>query len=92
METNNLHITYVDEELRCLLGQIANKWTWLVMDLLEQGPRRFTSLRRQIGDVSQKMLTQTLRDLERNGRAADGIRTNSAPRRVHADTAWPHAL
>jgi DNA-binding HxlR family transcriptional regulator len=67
METNNLHIVYVDEELRCLLDQIADKWTLLVMGLLEQGSKRFTSLRRDLGDVSQKMLTQTLRELERNG-------------------------
>ena len=37
------------------------------MALLEPGPQRFTALRRGLGKVSQKMLTQTLRGLERNG-------------------------
>ena len=37
------------------------------MALLEHGPQRFTALRRVIGEVSRKMLTQTLRGLERNG-------------------------
>lgn len=67
METKKPLAICVDEEVRCLLDQIADKWTLLVMGLLEQGPKRFTSLRREIGNVSQKMLTQTLRQLERNG-------------------------
>jgi len=49
------------------LDRIANKWTTLIFGLLEGGPRRFSDLRRGIGGISQKMLTQTLRDLERDG-------------------------
>ena len=65
METNIP--STVDDEVRCLLHQIADKWTVLVMALLEQRPQRFTALRRGIGEVSQKMLTQTLREMERDG-------------------------
>lgn len=52
---------------RAVLDMIANKWTVLVLCALEDGPTRFTHLQRRIGGVSQKMLTQTLREMERNG-------------------------
>ncbi len=50
-----------------VLELIANKWTALVIYSLGQGPMRHSALRRRIGGISQKMLTQTLRNLERNG-------------------------
>ena len=54
---------------RALLDRIADKWTALIVGTLSAagGPVRFTELRREIGGISQKMLTQTLRDLERDG-------------------------
>jgi len=54
---------------RELLDRIANKWTALIIGILghTDGPVRFGDLRRQINGISQKMLTQTLRDLERDG-------------------------
>jgi DNA-binding HxlR family transcriptional regulator len=52
---------------RTVLETIADKWATLIIDLLRGGPRRFGALRRAIGGISQKMLTQTLRDLERDG-------------------------
>jgi DNA-binding HxlR family transcriptional regulator len=52
---------------RSLLDTIADRWTTLVIDLLGRGPLRFGALRRSIGGISQKMLTQTLRNLERDG-------------------------
>jgi hypothetical protein len=45
---------------------VAEKWTLLVLVALEPGPRRFGALLRQVEGVSQKMLTQTLRALERD--------------------------
>jgi DNA-binding HxlR family transcriptional regulator len=51
-----------------VLTRIADKWTMLVITLLaEEQKLRFSELRRQIEGVSQKMLTQTLRGLERDG-------------------------
>ncbi len=50
-----------------VLEVIANRWTALVIYALAPGRRRFSELERQIGGVSQKMLTQTLRRLERDG-------------------------
>ncbi|MEU8239035.1 helix-turn-helix domain-containing protein [Actinoplanes missouriensis] len=53
---------------RDVLDQIGSKWAVLVMgELGRQGARRFTQLRRQLGGISEKMLTQTLRTLERDG-------------------------
>lgn len=52
---------------RALLARVAEKWTLLVLVALEDGPTRFGALRRRVEGVSQKMLTQTLRGLERDG-------------------------
>ena len=52
---------------RLVLNRIADKWTVLVVSSLELGTKRFSTLQREIGGVSQKMLTQTLRGLERDG-------------------------
>ncbi len=52
---------------RRVLALIADKWTMLILPALLQGPRRNNELMRAVGGVSQKMLTQTLRELERNG-------------------------
>jgi DNA-binding HxlR family transcriptional regulator len=52
---------------RRLLDRISDKWATLVLAALEQGPQRYSQLARTIAGVSQKMLTQTLRTLERDG-------------------------
>lgn len=52
---------------REMLGRVADQWTLLVIDVLESGERRFGQLRQAIPGVSQKMLTKTLRQLERDG-------------------------
>ena len=50
-----------------MLGRVADKWTLLVIEELGSGQLRFTRLRERLGGVSQKMLTKTLRQLERDG-------------------------
>ncbi|MCI5043788.1 MAG: helix-turn-helix transcriptional regulator [Aquisalinus sp.] len=52
---------------RPLMARIGDKWATLVIVALAGGPHRFGQLRRQLQGVSQKMLTQTLRNLERDG-------------------------
>jgi DNA-binding HxlR family transcriptional regulator len=52
---------------RHALDRIADKWTVLVVGMLEQRPHRFGELRKGIDGISQKMLTQTLRSLELDG-------------------------
>jgi DNA-binding HxlR family transcriptional regulator len=51
-----------------LIGCVADKWTMLILELLtEKGTLRFTQLGKHLGVISQKMLTQTLRQMERDG-------------------------
>jgi DNA-binding HxlR family transcriptional regulator len=52
---------------RLVLERIADKWTALVIQILARGTMRYAELQRAIGGISQKMLTQTLRSLERDG-------------------------
>ncbi|SPF80127.1 winged helix-turn-helix transcriptional regulator [Pseudoprimorskyibacter insulae] len=53
--------------IRDVLDRVAQKWTLLILIALERGPQRFSALQRQVGDISKRMLTQTLRQLERDG-------------------------
>ena len=52
---------------RRLLDRIGDRWTVLVVGALDRGPRRFTEIATEVDGISQKMLTQTLRSLERDG-------------------------
>ena len=49
------------------LDRIGDKWASLIIGLLDDGTMRFSDLQRAIGGITQKMLTQTLRSLERDG-------------------------
>lgn len=53
--------------IRGVLDKLGDKWSMLVILELSGGEQRFSQLRRHIGDISQKMLTQTLRILQRDG-------------------------
>lgn len=52
---------------RLLLDEIADKWTVLILAALKNEPLRFNAIKRSLEGISQKVLTQTLRRLERNG-------------------------
>src|SRR5690242_6151863 len=54
-------------EVRHILDRIGDKWSLLVISLLGSGTHRFSDLRRAIDQISQRMLTLTLRQLERDG-------------------------
>lgn len=56
-----------DCEVRQILDRIAGKWSLLTIALLDGGPRRFSELQRLIEGISQRMLSVTLRQLERDG-------------------------
>jgi DNA-binding HxlR family transcriptional regulator len=64
-----------------LLSRIGDKWTVLVVSTLGDGSKRFNELRREIPSVSQRMLTLTLRNLERDGLVSRAV-TPSIPPRV----------
>lgn len=56
-----------DCDVRQILDRVADKWSLLVIALLDRRVLRFTELRREIDGISQRMLTVTLRQLERDG-------------------------
>ncbi|MET7719011.1 helix-turn-helix domain-containing protein [Streptomyces sp. NPDC005407] len=59
--------TRQDCEVRQILDRVADKWSLLVIALLDRRSLRFSELRRKIDGISQRMLTVTLRQLERDG-------------------------
>ena len=69
-----------------LLSRIGDKWTLLVVRSLGGQPMRFNELRREIGDISQKMLAQTLRHLERDGFVLRTVTPASPPKVDYALT------
>jgi DNA-binding HxlR family transcriptional regulator len=63
-----------------ILSRVGDKWTVLVVELLSDGPMRFNELRRLIGNISQKMLTTTLRGMERDGLVTRTVYPTVPPR------------
>ncbi|GAA2625205.1 transcriptional regulator [Paractinoplanes durhamensis] len=78
--------------LRAILDQICNKWTLLVVATLDQGRLRFKELHRQIPGISQRMLTLTLRNLERDGLVARTVHAEVPPRVEYELTATGRSL
>ena len=62
------------------LARIGDKWTLLVVELLAGGPMRFNEIRRTIGNISQRMLTLTVRGLERDGLVTRTVYPTIPPR------------
>ncbi|MEU9020709.1 helix-turn-helix domain-containing protein [Actinomadura sp. NPDC048394] len=71
---------------RLILDRIGDKWSVLVVLSLADGPRRFTELRRLIGGVTPKVLTQTLRAMERDGLLTRHVFAEVPPRVEYALT------
>jgi DNA-binding HxlR family transcriptional regulator len=63
----NLHVPEDCRAVSEVLSRIGDKWTVLVVSELGHGPKRFNEIRRALGSISQRMLTLTLRGLERDG-------------------------
>ncbi|RZJ86701.1 MAG: transcriptional regulator [Brevundimonas sp.] len=67
-ETAELADPRVEALVNDVIGRVADKWTMLILEVLtEHGEQRFTQVGKLVGGVSQKMLTQTLRAMERDG-------------------------
>jgi DNA-binding HxlR family transcriptional regulator len=82
METNGpaFDVMSPDCPSRSIMQRMGDKWTPLVFLALEAGPRRFSQLRQDIGGVTPKVLTQTLRSLERDGLLTRTIYPEVPPR------------
>jgi DNA-binding HxlR family transcriptional regulator len=81
METFSIYNVYdPDCPARHVLDLIADKWTALIIGVLEKGPQRFVALQKQTRGISQKMLTQNLRNLERDGLVLRTVYAEVPPR------------
>jgi DNA-binding HxlR family transcriptional regulator len=67
MIPGNLHEPEDCRAVSEVLSRVGDKWTVLVVSTLGDGPKRFNELRKALGSISQRMLTLTLRALERDG-------------------------
>jgi DNA-binding HxlR family transcriptional regulator len=69
-----------------ILSRIGDKWSVLIISRLGEGPRRFNEIKRMIGGISQRMLTLTLRNLERDGLVSRTVTPTVPPRVDYALT------
>jgi DNA-binding HxlR family transcriptional regulator len=91
-----LRVSYGDSEhcrvIRETFERVGDKWTLLVITILSHGPQRFTSLKNGVEGISQRMLTLTLRKLERDGLVLRTVYPEVPPRVDHALTALGHSI
>lgn len=90
--TPNPHLPGACRDVSSILSRIGDKWTVLVVMMLADGPRRFNDLKRSIGGVSQRMLTLTLRGLERDGMVTRTIFPTIPPKVEYQLTELGHSL
>ena len=81
MKPGHMHLTGDCRAISELLSRVGDKWTVLVVNLMGSGPKRFSEIKREVGGISQRMLTLTLRALERDGLVTRTV-TPSIPPRV----------
>jgi DNA-binding HxlR family transcriptional regulator len=77
---------------RTVLTALADKWTCLLVDALKDGPKRFGELRRMIGGITQKSLTQTLRSMERDGMLVRTVYPTVPPKVTYELTDLGHSV
>ena len=75
-----------------ILARVGDKWSVFVIMMLSDGPRRFSEIKRMIGGVSQRMLTLTLRGLERDGLVTRTVFPTIPPRVDYELTDLGHGL
>ena len=79
MKPSLIHETEDCRMISEMLSRVGDKWSMLVVTVLGDETMRFSDLRRRIGGISQKMLTSTLRNLERDGFVSRTVRPSSPP-------------
>jgi DNA-binding HxlR family transcriptional regulator len=78
--------------IRDVLDRVGDKWSALIVRELRDGPRRFGVLRRAIEDISQRMLTETLRNLQRDGFITRTVIPTTPPQVEYALTPLGNSL
>lgn len=90
--STDLHLPDCCKEVSEILARVGDKWSVLIVMLLGDGPRRFNELKRMIGGISQRMLTLTLRGLERDGLVMRTMFPTIPPRVDYELTPLGHSL
>jgi DNA-binding HxlR family transcriptional regulator len=75
-----------------VLARVGDKWSVLIVNLLGDGPKRFNEIKRMVGGISQRMLTLTLRGLERDGLVTRTVFPTVPPRVDYELTQLGHSL
>jgi DNA-binding HxlR family transcriptional regulator len=92
MIPGNLHVAEDCRAVSEVLARVGDKWTILVVGVLGDGPKRFSEVRRALGSISQRMLTLTLRALERDGLVRRTVFPTVPPRVDYELTKLGHSL
>ena len=92
MKPRHMHLPGDCKAISAVLARIGDKWTVLVVNLLGSGPKRFSEIRREVGGISQRMLTLTLRALERDGLVTRTVHPTNPPRVEYALTPLGQSL
>jgi len=89
------HLNHASSECRAVntvLARVGDKWSVLIVALLGDGPKRFNEIKRMVGGISQRMLTLTLRGLERDGLVTRTVFPTVPPRVDYALTELGRSL
>ena len=81
--TDRPHLDHQSSDCRAVstvLARVGDKWSVLIVALLGDGPKRFNEIKRMVGGISQRMLTLTLRGLERDGLVTRTVTPTIPPR------------
>jgi DNA-binding HxlR family transcriptional regulator len=89
---SNLHVAEDCRAVSEVLARVGDKWTILVVGVLGDGAKRFNEIRRGLGSISQRMLTLTLRGLERDGLVTRTVFPTIPPRVVYELTKLGRSL
>lgn len=79
MKLGNMSVPGECARITPILSRVGDKWTVLIILILSERPKRFNQIRREVEDISQRMLTMTLRGLERDGLVARKVYADKNP-------------
>ena len=77
---------------RAILSRVGDKWSVLIVIALRDGPLRFNAIKREVGTITQRMLTLTLRGMERDGLVRRTVTPTTPPRVDYELTELGHSL
>lgn len=80
------------ESIRATLSRLGDKWSLLIVSILSEAPMRFNALQRRVEGISQRMLTRTLRELERDGLVTRTVTPTKPPSVEYALTGLGYSL